>query len=1374
MLRQHCEPEALTLLSATAAPWYPAPSAAAEAYPRTQLSAAAQAYCPNRPTTNTLARTVASEAVCAAGVIRTPEAECWVPGPGILFSNPCADDTREEEYEGPEPLPRDDEPPRTFIVPALAPSQGKSTAGFAGSEPRVPFRGRPPELTARASLGPAPIPKPRTDELFGVIHAKLEELPEEDDPLFTAPPLHNEPPGRSTAGFAGREPKAPANDRPPDLVRALGECPHFAPAAAAYEVAAQTMPAAGGTYMDCMPRFTHYSGFAGIGAFAAAFKHLGGVCGGGFEWCPEAARVFERLNPGVRLQGDFRKLRIEDLPRCDVYDGGAPCQSYSVAGAKAGRDGRGALMFEQLQYLHHHQPMLGIFEQVPNFARFDEGELMVRFLADIREAGYTPHQQVLEARHYDACQHRERLVIVAVRDDVRQRCGEFCFPPPVTGQRPAKTILAPLVKYEGKRFASADFVRCDPVRYDSGLIKVGSVAPHTRGCTVWSEEGLLPTQRCVGQGPAGAAGLVLREGVVTEVTLEESAPAQQLPEEWVLEHGLTQEQVGNAVSLGLTFHLGVKVVSYLRPLLTERAGGGDASKRRPLTSASTKEARPSPSSRACRELRTRKGGAAKVCLHELRMTGFSRRAAKLMEWKRWSWLQRRCLRDTLSQLRTSRRATPRDLRRWLAEGLSAIARSHDGVSEELAHFDKHPVEVLWWQWRDHLWSLLRDGLQLPLLQEPDRCFKPNAPTAFHPNVDKEFERLRRMGYIEGPFEAGDKRVRCVNAALGVAKKDSPDKPRMCVNMTGSEVNANLEFIKFLYPSFDDCADLLYPGCWMGKVDLTDGFFHQRVAKASRKYLGVKLPATGEIMRYTVFPFGLAVSPHYFCAAISEVHRLLRQHPLFKGAPVLNLPTGEGYDPAKPTVYQVRPDGLPTCSVAIYVDDAMVSAPTYAHCREALGVISKIFMRLGLREKRSKRDPPTRRCQFLGIEVDTSGGSVTVRVPPAKLALIRSTIGKMVGKGGADSSVIRRQLASLVGLLSFFSKAVPASRAYLRRLYSCLHEGVEVAHDYDVDVTLTQEAKGDLLWWHAALLRFRDSQVWRGEGAKVLKQHTDASGDGWGCTIEEYGKGVVDYNYGLFTPTLSAHTSNYRELFTVYAGIRRARELHPAGEHLHLVAYTDNVVSAACANAGSSKSSELLPLVKEMGLYMVENDVTCKCVWIPGRQLIRQGADPLSRGAFPFEHFVPSRRAGFDPYHAEETEVPLFLQQVIKEAAPSLEEIRSPSDWCHEELEGRDLLLCPAPAATRSCLLHYFDAHRRHSASTSALAVVACIASSDWFRLTRYFKDHLVVRYALDGSKLVYPVLIALSPKLREEAGSVSWWQTLKETLLPFTVRPDLD
>ena len=181
--------------------------------------------------------------------------------------------------------------------------------------------------------------------------------------------------------------------------------------------------------------------------------------------------------------------------------------------------------------------------------------------------------------------------MVAVRSDVQRCCGDFSFPSMVTGLRPAKTVLAPLIKYEGKRFSAGDFVRCDPLHYDSGLIKVGSVVPHGRGCTVWSEEGLLPTQRCVGQGPAGASGLVLREGVVTEVTLEESALAQQLPEEWVLEHGLTQEQVGNAVPLGLAFHLGVKVASYLHPMLASReeGGGGAASPQRcaPLSPTTT-------------------------------------------------------------------------------------------------------------------------------------------------------------------------------------------------------------------------------------------------------------------------------------------------------------------------------------------------------------------------------------------------------------------------------------------------------------------------------------------------------------------------------------------------------------------------------------------------------------------------------------------------------------------------------------------------------------------------------------------------------------------------------------------------------------------
>ena len=84
------------------------------------------------------------------------------------------------------------------------------------------------------------------------------------------------------------------------------------------------------------------------------------------------------------------------------------------------------------------------------------------------------------------------------------------------------------------------------------------------------------------------------------------------------------------------------------------------------------------------------------------------------------------------------------------------------------------------------------------------------PSSIHPNnVDREFERLMRLGYLEGPFEHGSRGVKIVNSIRGVPKKDAPDKPRMCVNLTGSKVNEKLEFIKFLYTPRSTTAPTCY-------------------------------------------------------------------------------------------------------------------------------------------------------------------------------------------------------------------------------------------------------------------------------------------------------------------------------------------------------------------------------------------------------------------------------------------------------------------------------------------------------------------------------------------------------------------------------------
>ena len=70
----------------------------------------------------------------------------------------------------------------------------------------------------------------------------------------------------SPGGTSGSAPSlATASPTPyPSVVRPLVSCEHIAPAGPLYLEAAEPMPAAGGTYLDCMPPFTHYSGFAGI------------------------------------------------------------------------------------------------------------------------------------------------------------------------------------------------------------------------------------------------------------------------------------------------------------------------------------------------------------------------------------------------------------------------------------------------------------------------------------------------------------------------------------------------------------------------------------------------------------------------------------------------------------------------------------------------------------------------------------------------------------------------------------------------------------------------------------------------------------------------------------------------------------------------------------------------------------------------------------------------------------------------------------------------------------------------------------------------------------------------------------------------------
>jgi site-specific DNA-cytosine methylase len=89
-------------------------------------------------------------------------------------------------------------------------------------------------------------------------------------------------------------------------------------------------------------------------------------------------------------------------------------------------------MFEQLEYLRHHQPALGVFEQVPNFRQMHGGVYMREFAEALEALGYVVSHKILEARHFDSCQHHERLFVVAARGDAHRAVDVLVtFVPPM-------------------------------------------------------------------------------------------------------------------------------------------------------------------------------------------------------------------------------------------------------------------------------------------------------------------------------------------------------------------------------------------------------------------------------------------------------------------------------------------------------------------------------------------------------------------------------------------------------------------------------------------------------------------------------------------------------------------------------------------------------------------------------------------------------------------------------------------------------------------------------------------------------------------------------------------------------------------------------
>lgn len=160
------------------------------------------------------------------------------------------------------------------------------------------------------------------------------------------------------------------------------------------------------------------------------------------EWDESAQKTYKaNFKDDLEIAGDITKIEEKDIPDFDICLAGFPCQAFSIAGRKQGFDDnykgqtRGTLFFDVVRICTEKKPKVIFCENVKGLTIHDHGRTFKIIVGTLRELGYTVYYKLLNSKDFGVPQNRERIYIVAFRNDIAP--GEFVFP---EGTDSSKTI----------------------------------------------------------------------------------------------------------------------------------------------------------------------------------------------------------------------------------------------------------------------------------------------------------------------------------------------------------------------------------------------------------------------------------------------------------------------------------------------------------------------------------------------------------------------------------------------------------------------------------------------------------------------------------------------------------------------------------------------------------------------------------------------------------------------------------------------------------------------------------------------------------------------------------------------------------------------
>jgi DNA (cytosine-5)-methyltransferase 1 len=159
---------------------------------------------------------------------------------------------------------------------------------------------------------------------------------------------------------------------------------------------------------------------SGIEAASVAWHPLGWESVAYSEIEPFPCKVLQHHYPAVPNLGDMTKFKEWPDADVNVFVGGTPCQSFSVAGLRKGLDDpRGNLMLTYLAIADKYKPKWLVWENVPGVLSSNGGKDFGVFLGALGELGYGFAYRILDAQYFGVAQRRRRVFVVGYLGDWR-------------------------------------------------------------------------------------------------------------------------------------------------------------------------------------------------------------------------------------------------------------------------------------------------------------------------------------------------------------------------------------------------------------------------------------------------------------------------------------------------------------------------------------------------------------------------------------------------------------------------------------------------------------------------------------------------------------------------------------------------------------------------------------------------------------------------------------------------------------------------------------------------------------------------------------------------------------------------------------------